>query len=271
MPDQKKKVNSLQSLFTLGDKFSWQDFFDRVKKSGVEFFVVVFGILISLGIEKQGGEFDKRQDNIENIKNLSGEVKKIKSYTQEYISENEWVISWFQQQYDRWNMDSDSAFVEYEDSSYNIPLAAYYQHNPFNPPRVVFDAIKLDGTFRLLEKELGQMVHNTYDGVDLNYLMRNTDAFEAKNIDDFRQRVTNVWAMDLDNIDIETIDFWLENRKYVQRDRVMKHILFSRIENWMTIKGQLAEYDQLLQKSVAALEKRLKEKEGEFVFIWWWF
>ena len=115
------------------------------------------------------------------------------------------------------------------------------------------------------------MVHNTYDGVDLNYLMRNTYALEAKNIDDFKQRVTNVWAVDLDNIDIETIDFWIENRKYVQRDRVIKHILFSRIENWITIKGQLAEYDQLLQKSVAALEKRLKDKEGEFVFIWWWF
>ena len=271
MPDQKKKVNSLQSLFTLGDKFSWQDFFDRVKKSGVEFFVVVFGILISLGIEKQGGEFDKRQDNIENIKNLSGEVKKIKSYTQEYISENEWVISWFQQQYDRWNIDSDSAFINYEDSSYNIPLSMYNNHNPFNPPRVVFDAIKLDGTFRLLKKELGQMVHNTYDGVDLNYLMRNTDALEAKNIDEFKQRITNVWAMDLDNIDIETMDFWIENRKYIQRDRVMKHILFSRIENWITIKGQLAEYDILLEKSIVNLEKVLKEKEEETVFIWWWF
>ena len=136
---------------------------------------------------------------------------------------------------------------------------------------MVFDAIKLDGTFRLLKKELGQMVHNTYDGVDLNYLMRNTDALEAKNIDEFKQRITNVWAMDLDNIDIETMDFWIENRKYIQRDRVMKHILFSRIENWITIKGQLAEYSILLEKSIVNLEKVLKEKEEETVFIWWWF
>ena len=77
--------------------------------------------------------------------------------------------------------------------------------------------------------------------------------------------------MDLDNIDIETMDFWIENRKYIQRDRVMKHILFSRIENWITIKGQLAEYSILLEKSIVNLEKVLKEKEEETVFIWWWF
>ena len=101
MADQEKKSNWLKSLFTRGNKFSQKSFFDRVKKSGVAFFVVVFGILISLGIEKQGGEFDKRKDNIENIKNLSQEVKKIKSYTEEYISENKWLTDWFQQQYDR--------------------------------------------------------------------------------------------------------------------------------------------------------------------------
>ena len=50
MPDKKYKKNWLVEIFTLGDRFSWKSFFDRVKKSGVEFFVVVFGILISLGI-----------------------------------------------------------------------------------------------------------------------------------------------------------------------------------------------------------------------------
>ena len=94
-----------------------------------------------------------------------------------------------------------------------------------------FDAIKLDGTFRLLEKSLGRMVNNTYDGVDLNYLMRNSDPNEQENIKAFKNRITTVWAMDLDNIDTETTDFWVENRDYIQDDRVMKHILFERIRN----------------------------------------
>jgi len=272
MADQKKKSNWLKSLFTLGDNFSWKDFFDRIKKKGVEFFVVVFGILISLGIEKQGGKFDQRNSNIENIKSITEEVKSIKVYTEEYLEENVWVTDWFQQQYDRWGLDSDSAFVEYyEDSTFSVPLSMYYNHNPFNPPRVVFDAIKLDGTFRLLEKSLGRMVNNTYDGVDLNYLMRNSDPNEQENIKAFKNRITTVWAMDLDNIDTETTDFWVENRDYIQDDRVMKHILFERIRNWMVIKNQLEEYIKLLEQNLVTLEAALKAKEEETVFIWWWF
>tara|TARA_B110000046_G_scaffold148200_1_gene156055 strand:- start:206 stop:1024 length:819 start_codon:yes stop_codon:yes gene_type:complete len=272
MPDKKYKKNWLVEIFTLGDRFSWKSFFDRVKKSGVEFFVVVFGILISLGIEKQGGQFDQRNDNIENIKSITEEVKTIKSYTEEYLEENEWVTDWFQQQYDRWEIDNDSIFIEfYEDSTFSIPMAMYYSHNPFNPRRVVFDAIKLDGTFRLLEKGLGRMVSNTYDGVDLNYLIRNTDVFEQENIKEFKNRITNVWAMDLDNIDTETVEFWIQNREYIQRDRVMKHILFSRIQNWITIRGQLQAYNTLLEKSIVNLEKAQKAKDEETVFIWWWF
>ena len=51
----------------------------------------------------------------------------------------------------------------------------------------------------------------------------------------------------------------------------MKHILFERIRNWITIKGQLEEYNDLLEQNVATLEKALKEKEDETVILWWWF
>ena len=115
------------------------------------------------------------------------------------------------------------------------------------------------------------MVNNTYDGVDLNYLMRNSDPNEQENIKAFKNRITTVWAMDLGNIDTETMEFWIENRKYIQKDRVMKHILFERIRNWITIKGQLEEYNNLLEQNVATLEKALKEKEDETVILWWWF
>ena len=125
--------------------------------------------------------------------------------------------------------------------------------------------------FRLLEKSLGRMVNNTYDGVDLNYLMRNSDPNEQENIKAFKNRITTVWAMDLDNIDTETTDFWVENRDYIQDDRVMKHILFERIRNWMVIKNQLEEYIKLLEQNLVTLEAALKAKEEETVFIWWWF
>ena len=36
-------------------------------------------------------------------------------------------------------------------------------------------------------------------------------------------------------------------------------------------RGQLEEYNDLLEQNVATLEKALKEKEDETVILWWWF
>ena len=47
----------------------------------------------------------------------------------------------------------------------------------------------------------------------------------------------------------------------------MKNELFSRIENQITSKELLAEYDKLIQKSMIKSEKALKEKEEEFVLF----
>jgi hypothetical protein len=274
MSDDKnyKELNWFVRLFTLGKTFSLKDFFDRFKKSIVEFMVIVFGILISFSVEKQGQKYDERAANIENLKSLSEELVNIKGYTEDYMSENEWVTSWFQGQYDRWEEDDDFVFIEIEqDSSVNIPLSMYFMHNPFNPPRIVFNAIKLDGTFRLLDTEIGRMVNNIYDGVDINYLMRNTDAVEQENVKEFKDRVTNIWARDLNNINTETSDFWLKNRRYIQSDRVAKHILYSRIQNWLVVSQQLQDYDGLLDQNIGVLDSALLAKEEEVEFLWWWF
>ena len=274
MSDDKnyKELNWFVRLFTLGKTFSLKDFFDRFKKSIVEFMVIVFGILISFSVEKQGQKYDERAANIENLKSLSEELVNIKGYTEDYMSENEWVTSWFQGQYDRWEEDDDFVFIEIEqDSSVNIPLSMYFMHNPFNPPRIVFNAIKLDGTFRLLDTEIGRMVNNIYDGVDVNYLMRNTDAVEQENVKEFKDRVTNIWARDLNNINTETSDFWFKNRRYIQSDRVAKHILYSRIQNWLVVSQQLQDYDGLLDQNIGVLDSALLAKEEEVEFLWWWF
>ena len=61
-------------IFTLGDRFDIQDFWDRFKKSILEFIILVFGVTVSFGIEQQGGESDDRHDGIENLINLREEV-----------------------------------------------------------------------------------------------------------------------------------------------------------------------------------------------------
>ena len=74
MEENKQSGGWFIKLFTLGKKFDINDFWDRVKKSTVEFIILVFGVTVSFGIEQQGGESDSRNDGIENLYNLREEV-----------------------------------------------------------------------------------------------------------------------------------------------------------------------------------------------------
>ena len=78
---EKDKLNWFLRLFTLGDRFDIKDFFDRFKKSILEFIILVFGVTVSFGIEQQGGESDNRNDGIENLNNLREEIDKMIVYT----------------------------------------------------------------------------------------------------------------------------------------------------------------------------------------------
>ena len=51
----------------------------------------------------------------------------------------------------------------------------------------------------------------------------------------------------------------------------MKHMLFERIHNWIIIKGQLEECNDLLEQNVATLKKAIKEREDETGIFWCWF
>lgn len=275
MDGENKKRNELNwfiRLFTVGDRFSLRDFYDRLKKGFVEFLIVFFGVLVSFSVEKQGGEFDDRGNNIDNLVGLRNELTEMKVYTQEYIETNEWVTALYQEQYNRWEQDNDSIFIVYEEEEefHFAPMAYYTNRDPFNPPRVVYDAIKLDGTFRFLGSKIGRLVNDNYDGTFLKYLMINTDKEEKTYIEEFTHRLAHQWVFDLKKIDVEDNDFWVENRRYIQQDRFVKYNLFKRLELWLQINEQLITYDDLLSKNIAVLDSVIREKEDQWTLIWWW-
>ena len=72
---KKEKLNWFLRAITLGDRFSYQDFFDRLKKGIVDFLIVFFGVLVSFGVEQKGQSFDDRGRNIDNLINLRNEMK----------------------------------------------------------------------------------------------------------------------------------------------------------------------------------------------------
>ena len=111
---EREKLNWFLRLITLGDRFDIKDFWDRVKKSIVEFVILVFGVTVSFGIEQQGGESDNRHDGIENLMNLREEVEKIIEYTDAYIEQVDWVSELYQKQYNRWEQDNDSVFIDFQ-------------------------------------------------------------------------------------------------------------------------------------------------------------
>ena len=268
----RKELNWFLQLFTIGDRFSLRDFYDRLKKGFVEFLIVFFGVLVSFSVEQQGENFDDRESNIDNLSGLRDELIEMREYTQEYISQNEWVTDMYLQQYLRWEQDNDSIFLvhEEEDDYYFSPMAFYTNRDPFNPPRVVYDAIKLDGTFRFLGSDVGRLVNDNYDGTDLKYLMINTDKEEKTFVDEYRSRLANQWVFDLDQIEVENNSFWVENRSYVQQDRFVKYNLFKRIELWNQINEQLISYEETLSENIKILDAVLLEKEREWTLIWWW-
>ena len=275
MANQKKdrsELNWFLRLITLGDRFSMRDFYDRLKKGFVEFLIVFFGVLVSFSVEQQGENFDDRESNIDNLIGLRNELMEMKAYTQDYILENEWVTNMYLEQYKRWEQDNDSIFLVYdeEDDFHYPPMAFYTNRNPFNPPRVVYDAIKLDGTFRFLGSEIGRLVNDNYDGTDLKYLMINTDKEEKSYAEEFSDRLAHQWVFDLDKIDVDDIDFWVQNRKYIQQDRFIKYNLYKRIELWLQINDQLLAYNETLDENIRVLNKVIAEKEDQWTVIWWW-
>ena len=274
---EREKLNWFLKLITLGDRFDIKDFWDRVKKSIVEFVILVFGVTVSFGIEQQGGESDNRHDGIENLTNLREEVEKIIEYTDAYIEQVDWVSELYQKQYNRWEKDNDSVFIDWQldeeepDGKYYFaPMGMYVNRDPFDPPRVNFDAIKLDGTFRLMPKEVGLKMTEIYDGTELRYLIENTGKNEERYVNQFIDQIANKWVYDLPWVDVDYNEFWIENRKYVQNDKFIKYNLYKRLDLWQySVKDQLQVYRNSLIESTKLLDSVIAVRDSEFEFIWW--
>ena len=268
---RKEELNWIMRLFTLGDRFDLRDFYDRLKKSTVEFAVIFFGILMSFGVEQQWGKSEEREDSIENLNNLKNEIEEMIAYTDGYKENIILAYELFTEQYYRWEEKNENIFIQYyQDSSYVIPFELYSNRNPFNPPRVTYDAIKLDGTFRLLDDSVGRLMTDIYDGTNLKYLIENSSVEEQKFIDQFNERVNYKWIYDLDYISLGSEDFWKENWKYVQKDKFLKYNLYRRLQMWDTsLFVQLDDYKNQLIKGEKVLDSVIAVRESEIEIIYW--
>ncbi|MDG2371745.1 MAG: hypothetical protein P8L83_03940 [Flavobacteriaceae bacterium] len=272
---EKEKLNWFLRLITVGERFSLTDFFDRAKKGFVEFLIVFFGVLVSFGVEQKGDDFEDREWNIENLHNLKAEMDSIKVYTLQKQEQMNYIIESYQDLYDTWDTDNKYIFIwiwgDVKKKEYDFPLKMYTNRDPFNPPRVVYDAIKLDGTFRFLGSEIGQSVYSTYEGMDLKYLKINTDKEEEVFTKKFNDRVDSKWVFDLEYIDFDSPQFWINNREYIQKDQYVKYNLFKRIELWQQTAEQIEEYLKVVESSIQLVTKEIQKKDDEITIVYWVF
>ena len=266
-----EELNWFYRIITLGDRFSWKDFYDRLKKAILNFLIVFFGVLVSFGVEQKGADSDDRQSNIENLVGLRDELKSMMVYSGEYKDQVIWVSDMYKMQYLKWEEDNDSIFIVDDGKQWYAPFSFYTTRDPFDPPRVVYDAIKLDGTFRFLGPELGRRVNRTYDGTQLKYIIENTASEEKNYIEDFEKRIKNKWVFDIDNIATDKVQFWIDNRKYIQQDKYLKFNLLKRIELGEEIISQLDDYEIEVNNNIEYLDSIISDKEKEIKIVYWVF
>ena len=94
---------------------------------------------------------------------------------------------------------------------------------------------------------------------------------EKTYIEDFEKSVKNKWVFDIDKIATEKSQFWIDNRKYIQKDKYLKYNLLKRIELWEQIIGQLEEYTIEVDSNIKYLDSIILDKEKEIKIVYWVF
>ena len=259
-------------LFTLGKKFSSQTFSDNTKKFLLNAFGLFIVVTFTFYTESVGEDFEMRNEYIEVTKTISKELDSILSYTDEYTENLKWASDLFSEQYKRWDEDSDSVFVEYNEDfeAFIAPMSLFGNRTPFVPSNLDYQIFKKGSLeFLLINQNISTRIIDLYEGPQLSYWKENTDRIEEKFTDEYRN-IQKKWLDDLDYVDIYDIDFWVKNSRYIQKDKQLKNVLYKRLDLWeWQVFDQLDLYKNTLVKNKNNLDSLIKEMEDEKYFFYW--
>lgn len=264
--------NWFVKLFTLGKTFSTKTFSDNFKKYFLEFVGLFLVVTFSFYVESVGQEYEDRARYFNLLDMLRNDLFITNNYLKDYSEQNKWVTNLYLEQYRKWDIDNDSIFVEYEEEQdfFYPPLAFYNNRDPFSPPTLSFILFE-KGTqdFLMVEPQTTLKIENLYNSGYLKYIKINTDEEEVKFIEEFNRIINTKWASELEEIDLESNDFWIKNRKYIQNDKQLKYNLFKRIELWYQVKEQLDSYSEKLEKTIRHIDSVSIEYNKEKYFLYW--
>ena len=268
-----EKLNWFLRIFTIGKRFNFRDFYDRVKKLIVEFFAIFMGVFLSLAVDQKREDSNDRAADVNNMHKFQTELNEILTYTDEHLDGLIWFTDLFERQYDRWSEDNDSVFLdmmgEGAEAYAFAPLSFYEQAMPFDPPSVTYTSVQLDGTFRFLEDTLENKLTNIYSGSDLFFIKENAYKVDQAIIDDFVARISDKWVEEIGEVNIAYNEFWFYNRKYIQKDFFMRYNLYRRLKGFEKLTIQLQAHKERVLEASILLDSIVHAKEQQTEFIYW--
>ncbi|MBR99504.1 MAG: hypothetical protein CMC57_06010, partial [Flavobacteriaceae bacterium] len=208
----------MKKLFTFGKNFNSKTFSDNTKKLLLNAIALFLVVTFTFYVESVGDEYENRQKYIDVSKNILSELYLVSDYTDEYISQTDFVLPMYEKQYDRWDIDNDSIFIDFFKNEnapngkfYFAPLGLFRNTKPYNPPRTEYKTFSR-GTqdFFLINTEISNRIFELYEGTDIQYLFEDTGKNEEKIINQFINRIENKWIEDLPWVDIDSNEFWIE-------------------------------------------------------------
>ena len=274
----KEPKSWLAKLFTSPKNLSSKTFSNSTKKfllNGIALFIVV---TFTFYVESVGNDYKNRQKYLDISKKILSELYLVSEYTDLYISQTDFILPMYEKQYDRWDTDSDSVFIDFWKNEnapggkfYFAPLSLFPNTKPYDPPRVEFKIFS-KGTqdFFLINPEISNRIFELYEGSDVQYLSEDTEKNEEKYIDQFINRIENRWVEDLPLVDIDSKEFWIENRKYIQNDKFLKYLLKKRNDLWRSsVKEQLSYQNDIIKKDINSLDSVIQQMSNEKYFFYW--
>ena len=260
-------------IFTVGNRFSLRDFYDRLKKYAVEGIGIFIVISFSFYVENKGGEYEMTKSYLEMLHAFKKDILETKNYAENFMSNLKEEGEIFRVQLDKWNVNNDSVFItsfEDEDGKYFYPPMAYFNnYNPFIPSKRGLKIFEMGGVdFELLNNSVSESINEFYDKT-LFYLEENSTSYEKKYIQDFEDRIVKVWSSDLGKIELTKNQFWIDNRRYIQKDNVLYNLIKFRLGLWDEELYQLEDIVNDLNRTLEKVETVIQEMEDEVYFVYW--
>jgi len=269
----KKFKSFLLKIITVGNRFSVRDFYDRLKKYAVEGIGIFMVISFSFYVENKGGEYEMTKSYLEMLHAFKKDILETKNYADNFMSNLKEEGQIYRVQLDKWNVDNDSVFItsfEDEDGKYFYPPIAYFNnYNPFIPSKRGQKIFEMGGVdFELLNNSVSESINEFYDKT-LYYLEENSTSYEKKYIQDFEDRIVKVWSSDIGNIELTKNQFWIDNRRYIQKDKVLYNLIKFRLGLWDEELYQLEGIVDDLNSTLEKVETVIQEMEDEVYFVYW--